>query len=194
MPTRKQQVPRETWRDWQPKGTPEPTELLSREEVANHSLLAGTGVTADLIKYWEFIGALPKAVRKSHHGTVRAVYPGWYPVVVLQLHQLQQIGVKLSEMRPLLKNYIQVSLTQQPDLHPDRAIVVPESLYHALDILARSYEIATGDRAIQYAVTLTIRHDGTIGERTLAQRYVHLEDAAAAAWIDEQIYQDSNVD
>ena len=116
MPTPKLETPRETWMDWQPKDMPAPAELLTRQEVADSPLLAGAGVTPTRLKMWEYRNVLPKAIRRSHHRKVQAVYPPWAPLVIAKLVELQRLGVPTAEIRPSLHQYAQALLAQAPEI------------------------------------------------------------------------------
>lgn len=114
---------RETWRDWLPDGTPEPTYLLTREEVvaaaersarlgrlsnqqSGKSIVLGTGsISTGDLRYWESIGVLPRPLRRRHEGAQRALYPAWYTHLARQVRLYQDLGWSLDEIRPKIRKF-----------------------------------------------------------------------------------------
>jgi hypothetical protein len=152
--------------DWQPNGTSAPAALLTRQEVADSPLLAGAGVTPTRLKMWEYRNVLPKAIRRSHHRKVQAVYPPWAPLVIAKLVELQRLGVPTAQIRPSLHQYAQALLAQAPELAETNAVVIPPSLHTALAALVAVYEAATGEKVIGYKVELTVHGPGYTATRT----------------------------
>ena len=187
MPTPKLDTPRETWMDWQPKDTPAPAELLTRQEVADSPLLAGAGVTPTRLKMWEYRNVLPKAIRRSHHRKVQAVYPPWAPLVIAKLVELQRLGVPTAEIRPLLHQYAQALLAQAPELAAGSGVVIPPSLYTALAALVAVYEAATGEEVLGYKVELTVHGPGYTATRTPVFQPVHASRVPEAGPLPERL-------
>jgi len=102
-----------TWRDWLPKGAPAPDDLLTREEVLDRLRSWGVEATAADLRYWEYEGILPRAVRRQHAGAVRAVYPAWFPHMVRRLRDLQAEGATLNEIAPQLRIHARLTLAYE---------------------------------------------------------------------------------
>src|SRR4051794_3321613 len=95
--------PRITWRDWQPPGTPDPDELLSREALIARLNDLAVNVSESDLKYWEGLGILPRGVRKRSHQITRVYYPRWLMASVELLRRLQGFGWSLQEIAPRLR-------------------------------------------------------------------------------------------
>jgi DNA-binding transcriptional MerR regulator len=92
-----------TWRDWQPPGTPDPDELMTREEfVARLNDLAVDVAESDL-RYWEGLGILPRGIRKRRNKVTRVYYPRWLMASVELLRTLQGFGWSLQDIAPRLR-------------------------------------------------------------------------------------------
>jgi hypothetical protein len=70
---------KETWRDWMPPGSAEPTEdeLITREQLLEQLHAAGVRISGRTLMAWEQAGIMPRPVRQRHTGATRAVYPQW---------------------------------------------------------------------------------------------------------------------
>ncbi len=99
---------RETWRDppWSPIGAPEPSRLLTRPELLDLLAQMGVDATEADLRYWEYEGVLPRALRRWVDGAPRALYADWVAYFVKHLRQLQRDeGLSLAEIRPRLRTY-----------------------------------------------------------------------------------------
>ncbi len=95
--------PRITWRDWQPPGTPDPDELLSREAFIARLNDLAVNVSESDLRYWEGLGILPRGVRKRSNQVTRVYYPRWLMASVELLRTLQSFGWSLQEIGPRLR-------------------------------------------------------------------------------------------
>ncbi len=93
---------RETWRDWQPEGTPEP-EIMLRDEFVTRLQAVDVDVDEGDLRFWEYHGVLPRAVKKWHEGANRVFYPRWMISTVTRLRALQETGVPLRAIGPRLR-------------------------------------------------------------------------------------------
>src|SRR5688572_13396519 len=73
----------ETWRDWLPSDDPDPTDLLTREDVIAEVQRRGHGLTVNELRYLEAQGVLPRPVRQWHQGAVHALYPPWICTLIV---------------------------------------------------------------------------------------------------------------
>ncbi len=91
---------KETWVDWVKDGAPDPSpeDLITRDELIDHLREAGIPITTRELRYWETEGALPRPVKRSHTGAIRAVYPRWVLRLVPRLRTLRHQGVPLPEI------------------------------------------------------------------------------------------------
>ncbi len=105
---------RETWRDWLPAGTAA-GELLTREQILERLRRWRVEATEADLRYWEYEGILPRPVRRSHEGAVRAIYPAWFVPLVRELRHLQRSGLSLSEIAPRLRIHVRLMLAHDGD-------------------------------------------------------------------------------
>ncbi len=94
---------KETWRDWLPPGTPDPEPLLTREELLTRLRKAGVKADEGDLRFWEYHGVLPRAIKKWHDGANRVFYPRWMIHMVALLRAYQTIGLPLRDIAPRLK-------------------------------------------------------------------------------------------
>ena len=92
-----------TWRDWQPPGTPDPDELLTREEFVARMNDLAIDVDATALRYWEGQGVLPRGVRKRIDKATYVFYPRWLMMSIELLRLLQGFGISLDEIAPCLR-------------------------------------------------------------------------------------------
>jgi hypothetical protein len=94
-----------TWRDWQPPDVPEPTVLLTRDEFLARLQRRGVDVEENDLRYWEYEGILPRAVRQwdPEAKARRAYYPLWMMAPVVALRELRRDGLPLRDILPYLK-------------------------------------------------------------------------------------------
>jgi hypothetical protein len=107
--------PKETWRDWLPPGAPEPERVLTRAEVLEHLARWRVDATENDLRYWEYVGVLPRPVRRWHNGAVRATYPDWFPHLVRRVRAWQRLGASLDLIRPRVRAYARISLGLSDD-------------------------------------------------------------------------------
>lgn len=103
MSTTTSKKERVTWRDWQPPGTPDPDELLTREELVARMKDLAINVSARDLIYWESLGILPRGVRVRRNNATYVVYPRWLMHSVELLRRLQAFGLSLEEIAPRLR-------------------------------------------------------------------------------------------
>ncbi len=121
---------RKKWRDYEPPDAPPRKCLLTREQLLEH-LAWWWGLEPPVkesnLRFWEYHGILPAAVRQSHHGATRAVYPLWMSTLVATLRLYQSGGRRLDELAPLLAAEAQKLAREDdpPDLEvrPDEPFV-----------------------------------------------------------------------
>ena len=89
---------RKTWKDWMPEGTPEPEDLLTRDELIAELRRDGVAVGVEDLRNWQSAGTIPYGVRRWHDGATRVLYPRWMGQVVGWLRRLQDEGADLSEI------------------------------------------------------------------------------------------------
>ena len=141
-----------TWRDWLPKGAPEPDDLLTREEVLDRLRSWSVEATVNDLRYWEYEGILPRAVKRQHDGAVRAVYPEWFPHLVRHLRDLQAEGLTLNQITPRLRTHARLTLAieqaSMSTLARDRAVRIPpwakqpEDIQLGFDVAAALEKVA----------------------------------------------------
>lgn len=107
-----------TWIDWMAPGTPEPTELITRDEVIDRLLQRGVKIAARTLAHWESIGATPRPVRRWRDGAPRALYPDWVVDIAVQVpHFLRYEGLTLSEIGDTLRGQL---------WPPDAVVLLPD--------------------------------------------------------------------
>ncbi|MDP9357099.1 MAG: MerR family transcriptional regulator [Chloroflexota bacterium] len=105
-PTRPpKEINKETWVDWVKDGAPDPSpeDLITRDELIDRLREAGIPITTRELRYWETEGALPRPVKRSHTGAIRAVYPTWVLRLIPRLRTLRHQGVPLPEIAAHLR-------------------------------------------------------------------------------------------
>lgn len=98
---------RETWRDWMPADSPEPSDLLTRDQLITRLAEIGVPVDDGTIRFWEYHGITPKPIRRwdADAKAARVYYPHWLLTIVLMLRELQKAGMSLDEIGPFLREY-----------------------------------------------------------------------------------------
>jgi hypothetical protein len=94
---------RETWRDWEPEGTPEPELLLTRDHVLDQLRDEGFIVSRNDMRNWQTAGVIPYGINRWHEGAVRTLYPGWAAPMLRSVRTLQGEGRKLPEIRDRIR-------------------------------------------------------------------------------------------
>ncbi len=104
-----------TWVDWVREGAPDPRpeELITRDELIDELHRWGVPITTRELRYWEAEGALPRPVRRSHEGLVRAVYPTWVRGLVPHVRARRQRGVPLPEIGAQLRQQLSHEATAE---------------------------------------------------------------------------------
>ncbi len=166
---------RETWRDWRPADAPEPERLYTRDELLELLERMGVDATESDLRYWEYGGVLPRAVRQWHRGAVRAVYPDDVAYLVKELRRLQRYeGLSLEEIAPRLRTRARLmSAHDREDTGPAADLPqAPEgirlwpNLIAELDRLARWWEHLAGVEADRVEVRV-------VGANGRATAYAH---------------------
>ncbi len=96
---------RETWQDWLPPGVPAftPDELMPRAEFLTELRNRGIDASESDLRYWEYVGALPRPIRRWHEGATRALYPRVAFDAVSTLRRLQRDGLPLEDIGARLR-------------------------------------------------------------------------------------------
>jgi len=89
-------------------------------------------VSPDDIRFWENKNILPKGIRKSHKGAIRAIYPHWYVILIYRLRQMQQEGYSLAQIKRQLRAHASVLVGGSDDeigerLRKQLAAAVPKN-------------------------------------------------------------------
>ena len=92
----------ETWRDWAPDA-PEPSALLTRQELLDRLAREGFPTTGNQLRYWQTAGLVPYPVRRRQGQAVYAYYPPWMVEIVRALLDLRAHGDKLPQIRATLR-------------------------------------------------------------------------------------------
>lgn len=92
-----------TWRDWQLPGTPDPDELLTREEMVERLKNLGIPVAHTTLRYWELIGVLPRGVRMRRNKVTGVYFPRWLLISIVLLRRLQELGWSLQKIASRLR-------------------------------------------------------------------------------------------
>jgi hypothetical protein len=111
----------ETWEEW---GGPEPARLFTRDELVTHLTELGVEADGDTVRFWEGSAVVPRSIKRWHDGATRALYPDWFAPLVIGLRELQDAGLALAEIGPVLR-----------EVH-ERAKTEWESGEHFADVLA----------------------------------------------------------
>lgn len=188
---------RETWRDWMPEGSPEPADLMTREAFL--ARLNGVGVDAvegDL-RFWEYHGVLPRAIRRWHDGASRVLYPRWMIMAVALLRDFQDLGFSLRDIAPRLRALVRdaIGWGDTAGLSPAQAdaalrqrardlarFALLESIDNELAELGRRYAVVTRQDVGTVRVTF-LAPDGQEIDRYEARFLTPAEQAAVAAGI-----------
>jgi len=94
---------REEWTAWVPTNRNSMDELITRDEIVDRVRQSGIHVTADDLRYWERQSVLPRAIRRRRGNATYALFPEWYVQLVIWIRAWQQQGMRLREIRPLLR-------------------------------------------------------------------------------------------
>lgn len=110
MTTTSPKKERVTWRDWQPPGTPDPDELLTREELVARLNDLAIDITASDLRYWEGLGILPRGIRKRVGRATYVYYPRWLMMSIELLRRLQGYGWSLEKIAPRLRETVPMAM------------------------------------------------------------------------------------
>jgi len=136
-----------TWRDWQPPGTPDPDELLTRVEFVAGMNDLGIDVDVRALLYWERFGILPRGVRKRINKATYVFYPRWLMRSVARLRRLQAIGLSLDQIGPRLRELA----ADDCQMSDEDLAWVGSQRDKILETIGRSGEAMTLDEAIDLA-------------------------------------------
>jgi len=95
---------RPTWRDWLGHDAPEPTEMLSREQLIDRLRADHINVTSATIALWQRRGLLPYPTKRREGTATIGYYPNWIATLVQELRRLQGSGLKLEQIGPHLRS------------------------------------------------------------------------------------------
>lgn len=150
----------ETWKDWLPADAAEPAELITRDELIARLAAMGAEVNTANLRYWEYVGIVPRAVKRWHDGAVRAVYPAWMGYLVFALRDRQEVGLTLPQIARWIRgNFDRFVATNaaddinDPDTFPTffaTAMIAPE-----LGDFAVRYHRMTGNRIRRVELSCT---------------------------------------
>ncbi len=107
-----------TWLDWLPPDAPEPTDLLTREDVLDRLRQRREDVTERELRRWEYEGVLPRPVRRGRTGV--AHYPEWYVPLARHVRRLRRLDFSLDQIRRRSRAYARYVLEVNDD--PDNPI------------------------------------------------------------------------
>ncbi len=93
---------RETWRDWQPDPDEEQP-MYTREQLISRLQRRGYDVTANNIRHWQAVGAIPAPTRQWYGSAVHALYPEWLFNLIPYLIRYRQDGLPWPEIRERLR-------------------------------------------------------------------------------------------
>lgn len=162
---------RETWYAWLPDGAPKPRveDLLTREELLARLRRIRPVVTETALRSWERKDVLPHPIRQWHEGSVRALYPPWYPDLVRQLRRLQRDGYPLAAIGGELYAYVQQTQGRTPiGTWRRERIVLSLQLVEEVQRLADDHARITGEPAISAQVWIVTRRGKTVYPLPLA--------------------------
>jgi len=71
---------------------------MTRDELIGRLIAVGVDVDEGDLRFWEYHGVLPRAVKKWHDGANRVFYPRWMIATVARLRALQDNGVPLRDI------------------------------------------------------------------------------------------------
>jgi len=154
MPTAEKTAttPKETWRDWMPKGAPDP-DLLSHDQLLEELRDRGTELSSASFQHYRQRGALPRPIRRRYEGVTQAVYPSWFIPAIEHLKALQATGHSLDEIAPVMRAWALSSV-----LWSDPYARELQALRGPLRNLAR----AVGPHVAKVTVTLTTNDDDVV--------------------------------
>lgn len=104
---------------WSRDGSFAPDEFLTRSQLVEQVRERGVDVDERVMVFWERRGILPKPIRRGRE----VVYPALAVNVVVTLRELQQSGLTLDAIKPLMREYALV---------PNAKIAVGDPLRAAL--------------------------------------------------------------
>ncbi len=104
---------RATWRDWQPDPKEEQP-LYTIDQFISRLQGLGHNVTANNIRHWRAVGALPAPTRQWYGTAVHAVYPEWLFNLVPYLIRFRQDGMAWPEVSERLRAMVPEMIARQP--------------------------------------------------------------------------------
>jgi DNA-binding transcriptional MerR regulator len=94
-----------TWRDVLWFKYLKDEDFLTRPELVEKVREQGFDVDEGTLVFWEKRGILPRAIRRHRDGAPRALYPPRAIEVVITIRELQQGGMTLNLIEPMMKEY-----------------------------------------------------------------------------------------
>ncbi len=185
MSTQTAKPKRETWRDWQPPGAPEPEQLLTKEQLLAELRKMGEHISARTLNHWQAIGLIPRPVRRWYEGKPASLYPAWMPELVALARGRRSDGDNPDEIaRSLMEwvaeqktptRYIEGSDTIQVGAHVDIHLGTHASAHVRRDDspAATAYEdaLATAQDAVNALATARERWAGVPVHRARLQLF-----------------------
>src|SRR5215213_4950779 len=108
MPVKQKDPPetdRFSWQDVQWFNRIRDDEFLTRPQLVEAVREQGAEIDEGTLVFWEKRGLLPRAIRRYRDGAPRALYPPRAVDVVIAIREMQQAGMTLDLIAPLMRKY-----------------------------------------------------------------------------------------
>ncbi len=158
----------ETWREWQPDPE-EDHPFYTREQLVSRLQRLGHDVTANKIRHWQAVGAIPGPTRQWYGTAVHALYPEWLLNLIPYLIRFRQDGMPWSEVRERLRAMVPETIARLSNI---TATVTPDPQITATITVLPS-EFTTLDEAV---FDFAAHHEGVTGT-PIARAELRLFDA-----------------
>jgi DNA-binding transcriptional MerR regulator len=168
-----------TWRDWMPEGSPEPQTLLTRDEFLARLNAQNVNVDESDLRYWEYSGILPRAIKKWHENANYVFYPRWMLQTVTLLRGLRDAGLPLRDIPHYLQQDTEDALRftrlaeEQDQLNQKLNDQADQTIFEDVQRGGDELLIARGRKRARYAVMASL--DAKI--RDIVQRYETVTDS-----------------